>query len=154
MSHDSEQKPVLYLDIDGVLLAKDPNKAYGVRLAIGAIDFIKYAVENFEVYWLTTHCPSGDGSRAVQAVNGYSEEDLTPWLLKIGATTWGVRKTDAIDMHKPFLWFDDNCLYSEKAVLKEANCANSWIEVDLQNYPDQMVHDKELLSSFIDDSDE
>ena len=57
-------------------------------------------------------------------------------------------------MHKPFLWFDDNCLYSEKAVLKEANCANSWIEVDLQNYPDQMVHDKELLSSFIDDSDE
>ena len=42
-------KPSLYLDIDGVLLANEEN------LTIGAIEFIKYAADNFEVYWLTTH---------------------------------------------------------------------------------------------------
>lgn len=37
-------RPNIYLDIDGVLLANEEN------LSIGAVEFIKYAVEHFDVY--------------------------------------------------------------------------------------------------------
>ena len=47
MSGNNLTKPTLYLDIDGVLLANELN------LAEGAKEFIKYAADNFEVYWLT-----------------------------------------------------------------------------------------------------
>ena len=52
------QKPNIYLDIDGVILASEDY------LSIGAEELIKYAVENFDVYWLTTHCTESDATHA------------------------------------------------------------------------------------------
>ena len=40
----------IYLDIDGVILANDK------QAALHADAFIAHIVENFPVYWLTTHC--------------------------------------------------------------------------------------------------
>ena len=56
-------RPNIYLDIDGVLLANEEN------LSIGAVEFIKYAVEYFDVYWLTTHCMRGDPTHAIEYLN-------------------------------------------------------------------------------------
>jgi hypothetical protein len=53
----------VYLDIDGVLLANEEN------LAIGAAEFIKYAVEHFDVYWLTTHCMNSNPTHAIEYLN-------------------------------------------------------------------------------------
>ena len=50
----------VYVDIDGVLLANEEN------LAIGAAEFIKYAADNFDVYWLTTHCMDGTTDHAIE----------------------------------------------------------------------------------------
>ena len=68
-------KPALYLDIDGVLLANEKN------LAIGAAEFIKYAADNFDVYWLTTHCMDGTTGHAIEYLQRGSDEDLRPWLI-------------------------------------------------------------------------
>lgn len=59
-------------------------------------------------------------------------------------------KTEAIDFTKPFFWFDDDCYSEERKVLKENNALNSWIELDLRKYPDQMVHEIKLLKSIIE----
>ncbi len=126
-------KPTLYLDIDGVLLANESN------LAEGAADFIRYAADNFEVYWLTTHCMHGDPEWAVEYVHRASDEDLSPWLKKFKPTTWSLAKTDAIDMTKPFLWYDDDCLYGERKALEDAGVPDSWVKVDLYKKQDQMV---------------
>ena len=64
----------IYLDIDGVLLANEEN------LAIGASEFIKYAANNFDVYWLTTHC-NGDASVPLQHI-GHLFDDETVELAK------------------------------------------------------------------------
>lgn len=136
-------KPILYLDIDGVLLANETN------LSEGAADFIKYAADNFEVYWLTTHCMDGTTEHAVEYLQRGSAEDLRPWLEKFKLVTWSVAKTEAIDFTKPFLWFDDDCFSGERMKLNERGVFHSWIEVDLRKYPDQMVHELELLKSII-----
>ena len=43
----------LYLDIDGVLLTRDGS------LANHSTEFLRWAVENFECYWLTTRDRNG-----------------------------------------------------------------------------------------------
>lgn len=134
----------IYLDIDGVLLANESN------LSEGAIEFIKYAADNFEVYWLTTHCMNGDPVHAVEYIARVEKEDLRPWLKKFKPTVWSLKKTEAIDFTKPFFWFDDDCYSEERKVLKENNALNSWIELDLRKYPDQMVHEIKLLKSIIE----
>ncbi len=62
------------MDIDGVLLANEAN------LAPGAAELIKYAADNFTVYWLTTHCMNGDPAHAIDYVQRASREDLRPYL--------------------------------------------------------------------------
>jgi hypothetical protein len=138
-------RPNIYLDIDGVLLANEEN------LSIGAVEFIKYAVEHFDVYWLTTHCMDGDPTHAIKYLNRASKEDLRPWLEMFKPVTWSLKKTEAIDFSKPFLWFDDDCFSGEKIVLHEHGVFNSWIEVNLAKYPDQMVHELKLLKSIVEE---
>ena len=137
-------KPSLYIDIDGVLLANEEN------LTIGAIEFIKYAADNFEVYWLTTHCMNGDPTHAIEYVQRTTDEDLRPYLGKFKPTTWSLMKTDAIDFTKPFLWFDDDCYSGERLALKENDAFNSWIEIDIAKYSNQLQQEVKLLQSLAD----
>lgn len=67
-------KPSLYLDIDGVLLANEES------LAIGAAEFVKYAADNFDVYWLTTHCMDGTTDHAIEYLQRGSDT-MSPWNL-------------------------------------------------------------------------
>jgi hypothetical protein len=135
----------IYLDIDGVLLANEEN------LSLGVADFIKYAADHFEVYWLTTHCMDGNTTHAIDYVQRVANENLRPWLEKFKPLTWSLKKTDAIDFSKPFLWFDDDCYIGEKMDLQEYDVLDSWIEVNLVKHPDQMVHELKLLQSIISD---
>ena len=137
-------KPTLYLDIDGVLLANEEN------LAIGAIDFIKYATDNFDVYWLTTHCMDGETAHAIDYVQRATNENIRPYLARFKPVKWSIAKTEAIDFNKPFLWFDDDCFSGEKMALNKHGVFNSWIEIDLSKYPDQLTHEIKLLKSFIE----
>lgn len=138
-------KTKLYIDIDGVLLANEEN------LAIGASDFIKFATDNFEVYWLTTHCMDGNPAHAIEYVQRATNENLKPYLEKFKPTSWSLAKTEAIDFSKPFLWYDDDCYSGEKLVLQKNKVFNSWIEINLTKYPDQLVQEIKLLKSLISD---
>ena len=142
----SSIKPNIYLDIDGVILANEEN------LSIGAEEFIKYAVENFDVYWLTTHCTQSDATHAINYVMRAGNESLRPHLEKLIPTSWVEHKTEAIDFSKPFLWFDDDCYLGERRDLEKNNAFNSWVEVDLRNYPDQLQREIKLLESFVEES--
>jgi len=143
---EAEDRPLLYIDIDGVLLANDQ------QLADGAVEFIKYIAGNFEVYWLTTHCMHGDAYRAVLRVNELSDEVLSPWLNKFKPNTWRTNKTEAIDFSKEFIWYDDDLFPGEREELLKNDAYNSWHEVDLRNYPDQLLRELKILREYIDGS--
>jgi len=134
----------IYLDIDGVLLANEDN------LSEGAAEFIKFAVDNFDVYWLTTHCRHGDPNRAIEYVQRTTNENLRPWLEKIKPVVWDFKKTEAIDFSQSFLWFDDDCYVGEREELYSNAVFDSWIEVDLYKHPNQLKHEIKLLESLLD----
>ena len=61
----------LYLDIDGVLLTTKNTKA-----ANGAIEFIDFALSNFECYWLTTHCKDGSSNQVLCYLQNLTKKDV------------------------------------------------------------------------------
>ena len=136
-------KPRLYLDIDGVILANEEN------LSIGAAEFLQFATDNFETYWLTTHCMEGDPIHAIEYIQRTTDKNLRPYLEKLKPTTWSIAKTEAIEFDEPFLWFDDDCYADERAALKDHGVFSSWIEIDLSKHPEQLTHETKLLRSFL-----
>ncbi len=102
----------LYIDIDGIILSTRPTKA-----ANFAVPFIHYIIENFDCYWLTTHC-KGDTGNALKYLKKYFDEDTMSLLQKIKPTNWKNQKTEAIDFTSDFLWIEDNPMGDERAVLK------------------------------------
>lgn len=56
----------IYLDIDGVILANDKQPAKFAK------EFLKFITDNYDVYWLTTHC-KGDADYSVNFINRFFE---------------------------------------------------------------------------------
>ena len=64
------------MDIDGVLLTtKQPTQADN------AIQFINFITENFECYWLTTHC-KGNNQTALKYLEKYFDKPILNKLEK------------------------------------------------------------------------
>jgi hypothetical protein len=80
------------------------------------------------------------------------EPRIAELMLAIKPTSFDHAKTTGIDFSKPFLWFDDDCYQRERRDLKKNNAFNSWVEVDLRNYPDQLMREIKLLESFVEDN--
>ena len=117
----------LYLDIDGVLLTIKQTKP-----ADHSVELIKYVVENFDCYWLTTHC-KGDARNAIRYLTPYFDVQTLQLLNHIKPTNWDTLKTEAIDFSHEFFWLEDYPFNSEKEVLSNHNRIDSLILVDLNN---------------------
>ena len=120
----------LYLDIDGVLI-KDGKPANGLQ------EFLEYATDHFHCYWLTTHCRNG-GSRVVQHLKNTLPDKLLSLTDKIQPRNWITLKTEGIDFKQSFLWIDDYLMEAERKILKQYNCLDSFVKVDLKNNPEQL----------------
>lgn len=115
----------LYLDIDGVLLTKNHE------IPLNALEFINWAVGNYDCYWLTTHC-KGNTQTAIKYLRSYYPSDIITKMETIKATNWDILKTEAIDIESNFFWIDDNPFLSEKAFLAGVGRGNQLIHVDLK----------------------
>jgi hypothetical protein len=132
-------QPNIYLDIDQVLIA---NENYAANYAS---DLIKYVVENFPTYWLTTHVMDGNAQTAIDHIGHLFDEATVELMRQIKGTSWRILKTEAIDMSKPFIWLDDDCLEEERAVLLKHNCLENWREINLFENEDQLL---DILNDF------
>lgn len=121
----------IYLDIDGVIMANDKH------VANYAHEFIEHLVNKYPVYWLTTHC-RGDASYTVNHLKMFFNSETMKLIERILPTNWDILKTDAIDFSQPFLWFDDDLFSEEKEILKQHNCLDSWMGIDLANDENQL----------------
>ena len=115
----------LYLDIDGVLIGKNqtiPNKIE---------DFLKFVIQEFECYWLTTHC-KGELKTVIKYLGDFYPESHEKYWRKVKPTNWDVLKTEAIDYTSDFIWLDDQPLQSELIQLSENESIDRLIIVDLK----------------------
>lgn len=130
----------IYFDIDGVILANDKQPALHVK------EFLRYFIERYPTYWLTTHCKEGDANNTVSYIKSCMDKETLELVKKIKPTKWTYSKTEAIDFSTPFIWFDDYIYESERQELTKRNCLNSWIKVDLSQNVD---HLKDILDLFL-----
>lgn len=132
----------LYLDIDGVLLTKRNTK-----VAEYSVEFIDFVTENFDCYWLTTHC-KGNSNTAMIHINKYFDDKTMQKLAKIKPTNWTTLKTDAIDFSSDFLWIDDYPLLPEINALTTYSKNERLIIVDL-NRKEELKRVMKILNSEI-----
>lgn len=122
----------LYLDIDGVLLTKQGAPAPYLA------EFLKFATEHFDCYWLTTHC-DGDTDKPFLYLVGKVPSEALPYIEKIKPTKWQTWKPEGIDYSQDFTWLDDYALEGDKRLLEEHNCLDRLQIVDLASKPAQLL---------------
>lgn len=122
----------LYLDIDGVLLTKQGAPAPHLT------EFLKFATEHFECYWLTTHC-DGDADKPFLYLVGKIPSEAAPYLEKIKPTKWKLWKPEGIDYSQDFIWLDDYAFDGDKKVLEEHQALEKLRIVDLASNPNQLL---------------
>lgn len=115
----------LYLDIDGVILTPKDTKPSQYSK-----EFLEYVIENFNCFWLTTHC-KGESNSTISYLSKYFNDEAIQLFKKIKPTTWTTLKTEGIDFNSDFVWLDDYPFKSEKEILKQHSCLDSLIEIDL-----------------------
>lgn len=121
----------IYLDIDGVILANDKQPALHVH------EFIKELTDNYNVYWLTTHC-HGNAQTAVDLLSLVLEQQTLELCKKILPTDWNDAKTEGIDFSQPFFWIDDDLYKEELIELVKHDAFDSWVEVNLASDQNQL----------------
>ena len=125
----------LFVDIDGVLLRRDNT------LAKDAKEFLGWAIDHFDCYWLTTRDRSGL-ERIITAFKDQLPEDL---IRKIKPTQWETLKTEAIDLNSDFYWIDDGLLATERDLV-----GGRWIMVNVNKNHDAI---KEAWDTLMDKLD-
>lgn len=160
------ERPVMYLDVDDTLLSMHESflpteprilrstwRYYGFAPP-GVREFVEWALDHFEIRWLTWWCGSHEMAEEQLArlagEVGVPAEALAP----IRSTRFAARshndhclKTDGIewDEHRagrPFVWVEDWISDRERAVLRGNGFADCWIPCHVTEDPTalQRVH--------------
>lgn len=131
----------IYLDIDGVLLTRKQEIPENIDM------FLDFVTKNFDCYWLTTHCRTGENKTLNYLSNFYSDE-LIDKIKDIKPINWVSKKTEAIDFNSNFLWLDDYPFQSEKEDLIKYNRLENLIVVNL-NTDNELVSVIDVIKSKI-----
>jgi hypothetical protein len=145
--------PTLFLDIDGVCLRRRPGN-FRVRdafeVAPHALLFLTWAVQNFDVTWLSSRCQSGDAQQVCHAFRYALPATELPadwrFLESIPAVQWGARKIDAIDLSIDFYWLDDNHEPEALALLASHGKSDRAIEVSVDRDPEALLRARQILA--------
>ncbi|VGO11827.1 hypothetical protein PDESU_00374 [Pontiella desulfatans] len=116
----------IYIDVDGVLLGKNNGD---VQLAYKAKEFIRFALSQFDCYWLTTHC-KGNAETALRYLRPYVDDETYRDLGRIKPTNFSVFKTEAIDPDEEFVWIEDELLQGEIKWLEDHGKMATWYPVN------------------------
>ncbi|MCK4704316.1 MAG: hypothetical protein KAT90_02445 [Gammaproteobacteria bacterium] len=136
----------LFLDIDGVILGKRNPRDIERALAGQCEQFIDYVLENFDCYWLTTHC-QGDLDTVIDYLRPYSSQAMLDKFKLIRPTHYRTLKTEALQ--GDYIWIDDAPLICEIDLLSSNNQLNRWLEIDTQKDYFALIKLMPLLESFI-----
>lgn len=129
----------IYLDINKTIIKKDLSPANYLR------DFLQQIIGKHQVYWFTTHCTQGDNTSVINYLSGLVDKDTLDLLKQVRSTKWQKNKTEVINFNDDFIILDDFLFDAEQNELKRRGKLNSWIKIDLDNNPNQLLDVLTLL---------
>jgi hypothetical protein len=143
-------KLVLYVDIDDTLLmwrSTGHRGKYIPKAAPGAGDFLRWAVNHFEVRWLSMWCRDGQfqpgNAEELAQLLGVEVEFITaiPTVRFTDPDKFRdeCRKTDGIDFTEDFVWIEDDILQSEKQVLRDHKMGLRHIPCNVTANPNRLL---------------
>lgn len=128
-------KPILYLDVDGVILTYKRLTQLGP--ALGLKDFMSYALEHFEVRWCTSWAVSGVMSPTnLEDLAQLTKLPVEIWLQVQPSLPWKNYKTEAIDWDeikkgRQFVWLEDGILFEEEEKLHKLGYFHCYYYTDV-----------------------
>ena len=134
-------RPVLYLDLDDTLIAWPDGRKGSPRGAEGAREFLCWALDRYEVRWLTTWCPDGrmdDGllhdlarmlKLPVETLRDVRGMDWSESECKLDGIAW----MEHVVTGRPFLWLEDDFGFGdrERAFLKAHGLSDRYQHVNV-----------------------
>ena len=151
-----EVKPIkLYLDLDGVILRRTGRAEFNGRtefdVAPGAMEFLSWAVEDFDCYWLTSRSHDGTYDEierafrlAIPTTNMAAEtKDL---IRSITPVPWGAEKAGGIDLSSDFYWVDDDPDGVSVDSLEVAGKSSRLIVASTDERPDDLTRVLEAMT--------
>ena len=145
--------PLLYLDIDGVLLRRRHSGMFDAfEIAPDCLDFLEWATSLFRCRWLSSRCRSGwpDGTRRAFRHAGAPLDDPR-WqvLTLIEPALWSVNKTDAIDPASDFWWLDDDPTDDARYWLRAQRREDRLIQLSADRDPAALAIARSILARAI-----
>jgi hypothetical protein len=138
----SDNGPILYIDIDGVLLRRRHAGMFDAfELAPGCLEFLEWATARFRCRWLSARSRRGwpDGTRRAFRSAGATLTDPRWAVLDlIEPALWTLSKTEAIDLTSDFWWIDDDPSEGDRNWLRAHNCEHRLVEVSADDNPDAL----------------
>jgi hypothetical protein len=138
------ERPVMYLDVDDTLIDWGSNRP---EAGAGAKEFLLWALENYEVRWLTMWAPGGVLTQSRADELAYVL-DVEPELLTsiVGLDFYRTHdKVDGIDWDevaqgRPWVWVEDAQWIGDnlRAKLQRKGLLQHWIMVDVTREPDSL----------------
>ena len=146
----------LYLDLDGIILRRTGRTAGKGRnefaIAPGAMDFLSWAIDHFNCYWLTSRSHDGGyggierAFRFAVSANSLPEEIMMV-IHAIVPAPWGKLKIEGIDQSRNFYWIDDNPDKDSVAALEAAGKSSRLIIASTDERPDDLTRVREALEA-------
>jgi hypothetical protein len=142
----------LYLDLDGVLLRRRPGEARAsdaFEVAPGVLEFLEWASQRFQCYWLSSRCRGSDPAevrRAFRLAGALLGSDRR-WAVieRIVPLCWSTSKAVAIDLLADFYWLDDD--ETERAALAGHGRGDRLIHVDANEETNALKEARAILST-------
>lgn len=157
-------KPVMYLDIDGVLWDVDLQKVPG-RIAMddaykganGVAGFMEWVLARFEVRWLTAWAMKGHlDAEDLELLARYTAVPVDVWAQVKPNLGWrqdkcqGISWGEHLQEGRPFVWIEDGLTPSETQTLQANGLLHRYYHTDVFADPNALIKTQALIASLMD----
>ena len=148
-------RPILYLDVDGVLWDFRHPEAGSAAAAEGIAEFMDFVLSRFEVRWLTYWAPTGSmddaGIQRLEEHTGLSRAIWTQVRASRGFTGTKARGISWAEYRagRPFVWVDDDVGAADLDYLRRQDCLGNLFLTDVLKDADALLKTLARLRSWI-----
>ncbi|MFP6733947.1 MAG: hypothetical protein VB959_08915, partial [Rhodospirillales bacterium] len=120
------------------------------EVAPGAIEFLSWAVENFNCHWLTSRSHDGTHDEIERAFRfalpaTHLPDNIRSLIRSIVPARWDGKKIGGIDISRDFYWIDDDPDQASVDVLEKTGLLSRLILVSRDQRPDDLERLRDIL---------